>query len=178
MSIQAEFKCEQCRAEGFIQTTEVRDPDFTFCPVCGVAPLDLELIEFEIQIAGEPKKPKRKRKKGKSYYKPTGEPRGPKPGTTFITTRSVYRVHSMPEKIEIVELEYRQMDKSGLKTNYRPFLSLNCGYKAVSSYVPKHIHRIHGVPLEEAKEMCKMENVHKLMEARGITEYDYVEHQE
>ncbi len=30
-----------------------------------------------------------------------------------------------------------------------------------------HIHRIHGVPLEEAKALCTMKNVHEAMAAKG-----------
>ena len=178
------IKCEACGEEGYTQTKD--EPKY--CPVCGSPALDVDLIEFEILEAGakpkpKPKPPKKKPKKPRvqreetvNQKPPRKKPEyarkqtGPKPGVGFIRVDSLYTEHTRPETIEIVEVEYRK-NPLGKKRSLRPYLILNCGFKAVNNYVPYHMHRIHGVPLEEAKEMCKMENVHKLMAAKGKTEY-------
>ena len=134
----------------------------------------LEVHRFKKPIQYKPRVEREevvKQKPPRKKYEYAKKQPGPKKGMGFIRVDSLYTQHTRPEKIEIVDVEYRQNNTNRRERGLRPYLVLNCGYKGVNNYCPMHIHRIHGVPLEEAKALCTMKNVHEAMAAKGKTEY-------
>lgn len=194
MMHQCFIQCHECGDEGYTQTKG--EPQF--CPVCGASSLEVDLIEFTLYEAGQKKNPPKKKKRlgpkpkkqrvkreetvkekpPRKKHQFARKQTGPKPGTSLIRVDSLYSEHTKPEELglplEIVDVEYREDKNPNRKKGdrgLRPYLILSCGYKGVNSYCPMHLHKIHGMPLAEAKAMCLMENVHKAMAAKGKTEY-------